>query len=144
MQVDEEVAHGLAGIRRLVQTLQDQVDSSGAAPAADASSVPSSARKVSSNAQAFVLESIQKLSREVAAAKAAWALANLAANNKDNQDAIRWGSRGPCVQGILLGCQVLNRNFLSFGLPEVFRSVAFLILLEFVMCSLLLNTAWVD
>jgi len=89
LQVDEDVAQGLAGIRRLVQTLQDQVDSSNAAPAADDSSLPSSARKVSSHAQAFVLESIQRVSREICAAKAAWVLANLAANNKENQDAIR-------------------------------------------------------
>lgn len=88
-EVDEDVAHGLAGIRRLVQTLQDQVDSSSAAPAADDSSLPSSARKVSSHAQAFVLESVQRVSREIVAAKAAWVLANLAANNKENQDAIR-------------------------------------------------------
>ena len=89
--MDEDVAHGLAGIRRLVQTLQDQVDSSSAAPAADDSTLPSSARKVSSNAQAFVLDSIQRVSREIVAAKAAWALANLAANSKENQDAIRLG-----------------------------------------------------
>ena len=95
-QVDEEVAHGLAGIRRLVQTLQDQVDSSGSGTAPspdDQSSSPSSsnpsARKFSSNAQPFALDSIQRVSREVVAAKAAWALANLAANNKDNQDAVR-------------------------------------------------------
>lgn len=88
-EVDEDVAHGLAGIRRLVQTLQDQVDSSSTAPAADDSTLPSSARKVSSNAQAFVLDSIHRVSREIVAAKAAWALANLAANSKENQDAIR-------------------------------------------------------
>ena len=83
------MAHGLAGIRRLVQTLQDQVDSSGSAPAADDSSPASSARKVSSHAQAFVLESIQRISRDFVAAKAAWAVANLVANNKENQDAVR-------------------------------------------------------
>lgn len=88
-QVDEDVAHGLAGIRRLVQTLQDQVDSSGAPPSADDSSLPSSSRKVSSHAQAFVLEALQRVSREVVAAKAAWAVANLVANNKENQDAVR-------------------------------------------------------
>ena len=88
-QVDEDVAHGLAGIRRLVQTLQDQVDSSSAAPAADDSSLPSSARRVSSHAQAFVLETMQGVSREVVAAKAAWAVANMVANNKENQDAVR-------------------------------------------------------
>lgn len=89
LQVDEEVAHGLAGIRRLVQTLQDQVDSSTTAPAADDSNLLPSSRKVSSSAQAFVLESVRRVSREIVAAKAAWALANLAANNKENQDAIR-------------------------------------------------------
>ena len=87
--MDEDVAHGLAGIRRLVQTLQDQVDSSGASPSADDSSLPSSSRKVSSHAQAFVLEAIQRVSREVVAAKAAWAVANLVANNKESQDAVR-------------------------------------------------------
>ena len=72
-----------------MQTLQDQVDSSTTAPAADDSTLPPSSRKVSSSAQAFVLESVQRVSREIVAAKAAWALANLAANNKENQDAIR-------------------------------------------------------
>lgn len=92
--MDEDVAHGLAGIRRLVQTLQDQVDSSSTAPAADDSSSASSARKVSSHAQAFVLESIQRVSRDIVAAKAAWAVANLVANNKENQDAVRWDLQG--------------------------------------------------
>lgn len=88
-QVDEDVAHGLAGIRRLVQTLQDQVDSGSTSPAADDASLSSTYRKVSSHAQAFVLETIQRVSREVIAAKAAWAVANLVANNKDSQDAVR-------------------------------------------------------
>ena len=88
-QVDEDVAHGLAGIRRLVQTLQDQVDSSSTTPAADDASLPSSSRKVSSHSQAFVLETIQRISREAVAARAAWAVANLVANNKESQDAVR-------------------------------------------------------
>ena len=98
------MAHGLAGIRRLVQTLQDQVDGSSSSTrssSSDASSTDdlltsSSARKISSHAQAFVLESIQRVSREVVAAKAAWAVANLAANNKDNQDAVRLAT-APCL-----------------------------------------------
>lgn len=84
--MDEDVAHGLAGIRRLVQTLQDQVDSSSTAPADDTSL---SARKPSSHAQAFVLESFERMGREAVAAKAAWAVANLVANNKESQDAVR-------------------------------------------------------
>ena len=108
LQVDEEVAHGLAGIRRLVQTLQDQVDSSSTAPAADDSALPPSARKLSSNAQAFVLESMQRVSREIVAAKAAWVLANLAANNKENQDAIRSALchvDQPCGHAAVLACR---------------------------------------
>ena len=109
LQVDEEVAHGLAGIRRLVQTLQDQVDSSTTAPAADDSTLQPSTRKVSSSAQAFVLESVQRVSREVVAAKAAWVLANLAANNKENQDAIRsalFHLHCPCEDAPVLACRV--------------------------------------
>lgn len=91
-----------------MQTLQDQVDSSTTAPAADDSTLPPSSRKVSSSAQAFVLESVQRVSREIVAAKAAWALANLAANNKENQDAIRsalFHMDCPCDHAAVLACR---------------------------------------
>lgn len=102
-EVDEDVAHGLAGIRRLVQTLQDQVDSSSAAPAADDTSL--SARKTSSHAQAFVLESLRRIGREAVAAKAAWAVANLVANNKESQDAVRQAGGVEPLVSLLQGAQ---------------------------------------
>lgn len=84
------MVQGLAGMRRLVQTLQDQLDSSSRTPSeTDAAAASESARKPSSHAQAFALDSIRRISREMVAAKAAWALANLAANNKEGQDSIR-------------------------------------------------------
>lgn len=84
------MVQGLAGMRRLVQTLQDQLDSSSSTPSeVEASAASESVRKPSSNAQAFALDTLRRVSREMVAAKAAWALANLAANNKEGQDSIR-------------------------------------------------------
>lgn len=89
MQVDDEMVQGLAGMRRLVQTLQDQLDSSSSTPSEADTAASDSARKPSSHAQAFALDTVRRVSREMVAAKAAWALANLAANNKEGQDSIR-------------------------------------------------------
>ena len=85
------MVHGLAGMRRLIQTLQDQLDSSSSSVPAESEAVPvsDSARRPSSHAQAFALDTVRRISREMVAAKAAWALANLAANNKEGQDSIR-------------------------------------------------------
>ena len=83
---------GLAGMRRLVQTLQDHLDSSSSSsPASQAEGAPAddTARKPSSQAQAFALETVRRFSRERVAAKAAWALANIAANSKEGQDTVR-------------------------------------------------------
>lgn len=87
------MVQGLAGMRRLVQTLQDQLDSSSSSSApSQTEGTPSddTARKPSSHAQAFALDTVRRFSRERVAAKAAWALANIAANNKEGQDTVRY------------------------------------------------------
>ena len=106
VQVDDDMVQGLAGMRRLVQTLQDQLDSSSSTPSeTDAAAASESARKPSSHAQAFALDSVRRISREMVAAKAAWALANLAANNKEGQDSIRqegcWKNQSSKQQSVL-------------------------------------------
>jgi hypothetical protein len=82
-EVDDDMSHGIAGIKRLVQTLQEQVEAGAAAATGSTTSKGTQAR-------AFVLDHPEDgLDNEQVAALAAWALANLAANNADNQNAIR-------------------------------------------------------
>ena len=85
MQVPLTVRDGLAGIKHLVQTLQDQLDSDSRADGQAAPGTRSSTRT------AALHRLVRHIDCQQLAAQAAWALANLAAGNKNNQNAVRWG-----------------------------------------------------
>ena len=85
MQVPLTVRDGLAGIKHLVQTLQDQLDSDSRADGQAAPGTKTSTRTVALH------RLVQHIDRRQLAAQAAWALANLAAGNTKNQNAVRWG-----------------------------------------------------
>lgn len=85
MQVPLAVRDGLAGIKHLVQTLQDQLDSDSRADGQASTGTRTSTRT------AALHRLVRHIDRQQLAAQAAWALANLAAGNKNNQNAVRWG-----------------------------------------------------
>ena len=85
MQVPLAVRDGLAGIKHLVQTLQDQLDSDSRADGQAFTGTRTSTRT------AALHRLVRHIDRQQLAAQAAWALANLAAGNKNNQNAVRWG-----------------------------------------------------
>ena len=85
MQVPLNVRDGLAGIKHLVQILQDQLDSDSRA---DGQASPGTR---SLTWKAALRRLVRDIDRQQLAAQAAWVLANLAAGNKNNQNAVRWG-----------------------------------------------------
>ena len=85
MQVPLQVRDGLAGIKHLVQTLQDQLDSDSRADGQVPLGTSTSMRT------AALHRLVQHIDHQQLAAQAAWALANLAAGNRNNQNAVRWG-----------------------------------------------------
>ena len=85
VQVSLTVRDGLAGIKHLVQTLQDQLDSDSRA---DGQASPGTSTSMRT---AALHRLVRNIDRQQLAAQAAWALANLVAGNKSNQNAVRWG-----------------------------------------------------
>ena len=95
MQVPLEVRDGLAGIKHLVQTLQDQLDSDSMADGQVSPGTSSSTRTVALH------RLVRHIDRQQLAAQAAWALANLAAGNRNNQNAVRWGPQVAVIFSLL-------------------------------------------